>query len=132
MTAFRLPSATAVQAMHARLIARDGGAPGLRDAGALDAALARPAQLAAYGGEGDEVALAVAVAFSIVRLRHPFVDGNKRVALALLLVALGLNGWELDAPEGETAAILLDVAAGGREEAAFAAWVRARAVPAGD
>ncbi len=130
MTAFRLPSAAAVQAMHARLIARDGGAPGLRDAGALDAALARPAQLAAYGEEADAVALAVAVAFAIVRLRHPFVDGNKRVALALLLVGLGLNGWMLDAGEGDTAALLLAVAAGECDEAAFAAWVRAHAVPA--
>lgn len=130
MSGFRLPSAVAVQAMHSRLIARDGGAPGLRDAGALDAALARPAQLAAYGGADDPAALAVAVAFSVVRLRHPFVDGNKRVALALLVVALGLHGWALDAAEGETAATILAVAAGTMDEAAFLAWVRAHAVPA--
>lgn len=130
MTAFRLPSTAAVQAIHARLLARDGGAAGLRDAGALDAALARPAQMAAYGGEEDPIALAVAAAFAIVRLRHRFVDGNTRVALALLLVALGLNGWALDAGEGETAAALLALASGESDEAGFTAWVRERAVPA--
>lgn len=130
----RLPSPATLLAVHARLLARDGGAPGVRDEGALDAALARPLNLLAYGGvEGVDVPrLAAAVAFSLCRVRHPFVDGNKRVAFAALVVTLGLNGLELDAAEGEAAETVLRVASGAMAEAEFAAWVAARAVRPAD
>lgn len=121
---FQAPPADALLDMHARLLEIHGGAPGVRDAGALDAALARPGNLVAYGGGAATlVQLAVCIAYSIVRIRHPFVDGNKRVAFAALVVVLDMNGVALDAEEAEAAAIMQQVASGDVSEEDFAEWV---------
>ena len=121
-------------AFHAALIEKYGGAPGVRDAGAIDAALARPLHLLAYSEPGAAPPgipqLVAALAFAICRIRHPFVDGNKRVALAALDVTLGLNGLDLDAAEGEAADAVWRAAEGELTEEEFAAWVAAHAVPA--
>ena len=81
--------------LHARLIDRFGGAPGVRDPGALDAALARP--FAAFGGhEGFPTVpeKAAALLHGLVTA-HAFVDGNERVGLAATLVWLDVNGHGL-------------------------------------
>ena len=81
--------------LHARLIDRFGGAPGVRDPGALDAALARP--FAAFGGhEGFPTVpeKAAALLHGLVTA-HAFVDGNERVGLAATLVWLEVNGHGL-------------------------------------
>jgi len=59
--------------------------------------LARPINKFARG-ETDLAALAAAYGFGIAR-NHAFVDGNKRTALASMIVSLGLNGMDLDAPQ---------------------------------
>lgn len=123
------PPADALIDAHAILIARDGGAPGIRDEGGIDAALARAENLATYGGERRITHLAAAIAFSLCRVRHPFVDGNKRIAFAALLMALDLNGMALDATEQDAFETILGVAGGTVEEPAFAAWVQAKCVP---
>jgi death on curing protein len=120
------PPAEALVDAHAILIARDGGAAGIRDEGGIAAALARAENLAAYGGETRITHLAAAIAFSLCRVRHPFVDGNKRIAFAALLMALDLNGLALDATEQDAFETILGVANGTIEEAAFAAWVAAK------
>jgi death on curing protein len=124
---FELPDAETLLTFHAALIERYGGALGVRDAGALDAALARPLHLLAYAEPGAAAPsvpqLAAALAFSICRIRHPFVDGNKRVALAALDVTLGLNALDLDATEAEAADAVWRVAEGVTTEEEFAAWV---------
>ena len=56
---------------------------------------------------------------------HPFVDGNKRTALASMIVFLGLNGIELDAPQEDTTAVILSLAAGEITEDKLARWVAA-------
>ena len=113
-----------VLAVHEQQIAEHGGAPGLRDRGMLESALARPQQKAAYG-EPDLADLAAAYAFGIAR-NHPFVDGNKRVAFVALELFLRINGFELVADDLACLAVMLDLAAGELEEEALAAWVRAR------
>jgi len=126
-----LPSAATLPDIHARLLARDGGAPGLRDPGAVEAAIARPQHLADYAeGSPDVPRLAAALAYAICRIRHPFVDGNKRVAFAALLVTLGLNELALDAAETEAAQVIIKVAGGEMAEAAFGEWVAAHTVAA--
>ena len=57
---------------------------------------------------------------------HSFSDGNKRIALAAMDVFLQLNGYEIDAPEVEAVAVIQDLAAGRFDEAALAAWLKAR------
>ena len=126
---FELPPAETLVAIHARLLELYGGAAGIRDEGAIGAALARPGNLLAYEDEAASVPrLAVALAFSIARIRHPFVDGNKRVAFAALVVTLELNGLALDVSETAAAQVVLDVAGGALTEEAFVTWVTANTV----
>jgi death-on-curing protein len=77
---------------HQELIRRYGGAPGIRDAGALESALHRP-QTGYYDTIVDEAA---ALMESLVQ-NHPFIDGNKRVAFAVVDVFLRINGYVITA-----------------------------------
>jgi death-on-curing protein len=77
---------------HKYLIERYGGAPGVRDLGALESALHRP-QTGYYETQIHEAA---ALCESLVQ-NHPFVDGNKRVAFAVVDVFLRINGHTLTA-----------------------------------
>lgn len=77
---------------HKQLIERYGGAAGLRDVGALESALHRP-QTGYYETLIHEAA---AVTESLVQ-NHPFVDGNKRVAFAVVDVFLRINGYTITA-----------------------------------
>lgn len=79
-----------VLGMHAILIRRYGGASGVRDPGALEAALFRPQT----GYYKDIVAEAAALLESLA-VNHPFVDGNKRIAFAATDAFLRINGWRL-------------------------------------
>jgi death-on-curing protein len=106
---------------HAEQLALFGGADGLRDRGLLESALARPINKFAYGETGL-AALAAAYGFGITR-NHPFIDGNKRTALASMIVFLGLNGSDLDAPQESATAIMLSLAAGEIAEDGLARWI---------
>ena len=108
--------------IHAEQLALFGGADGLRDAGLLESALARPRNKDAYGTD-DLAELAAAYAFGIAR-NHPFVDGNKRTAFGALIVFLGLNGIDFAVPEEDATAVILGLAAGEVPEEGLARWVR--------
>jgi death on curing protein len=106
-------TASAVRAIHAEVIAANGGSEGLRDGGLLESAVAAPQ--ATFGGEPlmqDTGEIAAAYLFYLCR-NHPFVDGNKRTALAACLVFLDVNGLlskrRLPLPAWES--LVLDVAA---------------------
>jgi death-on-curing protein len=77
---------------HKQLLERYGGAPGIRDAGALESALHRP-QTGYYATVIHEAA---ALLESLVQ-NHPFVDANKRVAFAVVDVFLRINGHSINA-----------------------------------
>ena len=115
----------ALLAAHDRLLAEHGGAEGLRDAGLLESALARPRQHYAYGSP-DIIELAAIYTVGIVR-NHPFVDGNKRIGFATGVAFLKLNGFELRATEQEATQAVLALAAGDLDEAGYTAWLRANA-----
>jgi death-on-curing protein len=123
------PDAETLLAFHAALIETCGGPPGVRDASAIDPALARPLHLLASSEAGAPLPgitrLAAALAFAIWRIRHPFVDGDTRVALAVLTVTLGLNGLHLEAADAVWRA-----AQGDMTEEAFAAWAEDHTLPA--
>ncbi len=107
--------------IHGELIAHFGGLPGLRDRGALEAAHDRPRNKYAYGERGL-AALAAAYAFGLTR-GHAFIDGNKRIGFAAMLVFLALNGRVLQAPEPEATALMFALAAGEIGEEQVAEWV---------
>lgn len=86
-----------VLAIHADLIQRYGGSPGLRDAGLLEAALFRPQT----GYYADLIEEAAALWESLAQ-NHAFVDGNKRIAFAATYTFLSINGVELRASADDT------------------------------
>jgi death-on-curing protein len=107
---------------HERQLARFGGAPGIRDQGALESAIARPLNKWAY--ERCEVPdLAAAYAFGLAK-NHPFVDGNKRVAFVAMMMFLRLNGVRFAPPQDMATTIMIALAAGDVSEAGLARWIR--------
>jgi death-on-curing protein len=116
-----------VEAVHFDLIRAHGGMPGIRDDRALEGALARAPQRYAYEPTTDLARLAAAYGHGLAT-NHPFNDGNKRVAFVTMGVFLGLNGFEVDAPETEVVTVMLDLAAGELEEEGLAAWLRTHLV----
>lgn len=111
-----------VWAVHEAQLAEHGGSAGVRDAGLLESALARPVNLAAYGVP-DVADCAAAYGFGIAR-NHPFIDGNKRTAFVCTELFLELNGCSLTADDAQCVTTMLAVAAGELDESAFAAWLR--------
>jgi death-on-curing protein len=102
-----------VEAMHAEQLRRHGGAQGLRDENALESALARPENKAAYG-EPSVYELAAYV-FGLAR-NHAFVDSNKRTAIVAAGTFLLLNGYRLTADDGTLYTFTMGVAAGEIDE----------------
>lgn len=113
-----------VLAVHDRQLAEHGGLDGIRDAGAIDSALARPVNLAAYG-DPDAASLAAAYACGI-SMNHGFVDGNKRTAWVTSRLFLADNGYRIEFNSADAIRIMEDVAAGQVDEDELAAWFRAR------
>lgn len=82
----------AVKAVHAEVLAAHGGSDGLRDEGLLESAVQAPqATMMGQPVLKDAVEMAAAYLFYLC-CNHPFVDGNKRTALAACLVFLSENG----------------------------------------
>ena len=109
-------------AAHAEQLTEHGGGDGIRDAGMLDSAMARPRNLADYG-EPDVADLAAAYAYGIAR-NHPFVDGNKRTAAVISETFLMLNGQALQATDAQLVVAFVALAAGELSEDELADWFR--------
>lgn len=120
-------SADVLRAVHEEQLAEHGGAPGTRDEGLFESALARARNLAAYG-QPDAAARAAAYGYGIAR-SHPFVDGNKRTAWVATELFLWLNGLALQAADADCVLTMLGVAAGSVDEMAFAQWLRGHSAP---
>ncbi|MFY8107198.1 MAG: type II toxin-antitoxin system death-on-curing family toxin [Elstera sp.] len=124
MSEWEWVAADTVFAVHDRQLAEHGGLDGIRDRGAVESALGRPQNLAAYG-EPDAADLAAAYAFGLAR-NHGFSDGNKRTAWVIARLFLALNGFKLMFDPAEAVRTVEAVAAGAVDEAALATWFRDR------
>ena len=103
----------AVKAIHAEVLSAHGGGRGLRDARLLESAVAAPqATMMGQTLIADPIEIAAAYLFYLCRNR-PFIDGNKRTALAACLVFLESNDLlpEERLPVAEWEAFVLEVAA---------------------
>ncbi len=112
--------------LHRRQVTRFGGASGLRDRGALEAAVARPQMT--FGGEDLYPELtdkAAALMHSLV-MNHPFVDGNKRVGALACLLFLLANELEPSFSPAELTVITLATARGEVSAEALSIWLRQR------
>jgi len=110
--------------LHRHVLQAGGGAPGIRDLGALDSAVAQPK--ATFDGVDlypTVIEKAAALCFSLVQ-DHPFVDGNKRVGHAAMETFLVLNGAEIDATVDDQEHLMLDLAAGRIDRTHLTDWLR--------
>jgi death-on-curing protein len=115
--------------LHRRVLQATGGAPGVRDLGALESAVAQPK--ATFGGVDLYLTLVEKAAALCVALvcGHPFVDGNKRVGHAAMETFLVLNGTEIDAPIGDQEHVMLALASGRIDRIQLAEWLREHLKP---
>ena len=113
--------AIAVRAIHHDQILEHGGLQGIRNATALEAALARPRQRWDYEELSTIPQLAAAYAEALIRA-HPFADGNKRSGFLVAVVFLGLNGFRFQASNEEVVLMICRLAAAELPLADFQAW----------
>jgi death-on-curing protein len=98
----RFLSNSQVIKIHERQIELFGGNTGIRDEGLLDSALAQPQ--ATFGGELLHPTIHEQAAAYLYHLamNHPFIDGNKRTAFAVMDTFITLNGYSLNLSAEET------------------------------
>ncbi len=109
--------------IHQRQLSEHGGMEGVRDAGMLLSALARPQHLLAYSTTPPTIAtLAAAYGFGIAK-NHPFIDGNKRTAAVVCETFIELNGCSLTADDPSMYTTFLKLAEGNLSEAELANWL---------
>jgi len=118
-----------VLAIHQRQMAEHGGHSGLRDRGLLRSALSRPQHHWAYAESRPTLCeLAARYAYALSG-NHPFVDGNKRVALVVCFLFLRLNGLQVEVVPADKYRTFMALAEGTIDEAALARWLQEHAAP---
>ena len=119
----RYPTLDEVIAVQARLIARFGGSPGIRDRGALESAVARP-----QTGYYNDIIQEAAALWESLSQNHPFIDGNKRVAVTVTAAFLRVNGYALVFDDLEAYTFLIGLYESGRMRfGELEKWLRAHA-----
>jgi death-on-curing protein len=112
----------AVKAIHNRQIAEHGGTTGVRDSELLESALAKPKNIYLYSKSQSSIpSLASAYAYAITK-NHPFLDGNKRVALVVSIAFMKLNGWRVVASQEILYTTFWNLAAGKISEDELLLW----------
>ncbi|MDR1542712.1 MAG: type II toxin-antitoxin system death-on-curing family toxin [Clostridiales bacterium] len=115
-----------VAALHEKIAASTGGLSGVRDAASLESAV-----LNCYQTFSDEALYptvtekAARLAFAICK-NHPFVDGNKRAAVAAMLVILRVNNVLLSHTQSELVALGLGIASGSIDYESIVSWIHSR------
>ena len=120
------PSVDDVLRMHQKIITRTGGAGGVRSLPLVESAVQR--FYASYAGQDAHITVeekAAAVACGLIQ-NHGFVDGNKRIGVAILLLILTQNGLTLAYTQQELTDIALSVADGTAGLADMVKWIRDR------
>lgn len=113
-----------IDAVHEQLIEAHGGSHGVRDSALIESALARPQNRFFYAAaECDLAQLAAAYGYGLVK-NHGYIDGNKRIGFAALLIFLRRNGFRLVVDSAEAVRVIEGVAAGEVTEDALTEWIR--------
>lgn len=112
--------------LHEKVITETGGLNGLRDKGLLESAVY--GALASYGEQEAYKTIpekAARLAFSIIK-NHPFVDGNKRIGLFVMLMTLRLNAVNIEYSQQELILLGLGIADGNIDYDKSLAWIKSR------
>lgn len=107
-----LPELSDVLHFHTLVSNQTGGADGVREAGLIESALARAS--AAFGGVEaypGVIGKAAAAGCGLVQ-NHGFIDGNKRIGVAVMLLILRRNGVKLCYTQDELARLGMGLAQG--------------------
>ena len=110
--------------LHQEIIKKTGGKEGIGDFGLFHASIERPK--ASFGGKDlylDSFAKAAALIHSLI-LNHPFIDGNKRTGLAVMIRFLKVNGVDLQATPDELLKLVSDVEAKKYSIKLLAFWIK--------
>ena len=119
------PTVDDVIAVHSKLIARFGGSLGIRDRGALESAVARP-----QSGYYRDIFQEAAALWESLSQNHPFIDGNKRVAVTVTAAFLKMNGYRLEFDDVEAIAFLAGLYdTGGMRFTEIEIWLRQHVAP---
>ncbi len=119
---------TEIAAIHHNQIGLYGGTEGVRDISLLSSAAAMPES--SFEGKylhADLFEMAAAYKFHICK-DHPFIDGNKRTALAAALVFLDFNGIEIEDKKDSLYDAIMNIASGKMEKKSLAAILKKLAV----
>lgn len=109
--------------MHTLLIKKTGGSHGLKDEKLLDSALQSPFQ--SFDGEDlykSTRAKAAKLGFFLIR-NHPFVDGNKRIGIFVLITFLEINGIDIECTDEDLIKVGLGVADGSFSDEDLLDWI---------
>lgn len=109
---------------HRKLIEQTGGSDGIRDLGLVESALNR----AFMTFEGEDLYKEIedkvsAITYSLVN-NHGFVDGNKRIGIAVMLLLLRLNDIKVKYSQSELISLGLGIADGSFEEKEIKQWIK--------
>lgn len=108
---------------HEQLILNYGGSSGIRDHKLLESALEQPK--ATFDGKylhDTLIKMAAAYGYHLCN-NHPFVDGNKRIALVVMDVFLQRNGYEIVASEKDTYKMMIDLSSGNLTKEELTTWL---------
>jgi len=106
--------------LHQTQLKHFGGGPGVRDAGLIEVALARP-----QSGYYEDLIEEAAALWESLTMNHGFIDGNKRVGFAATYVFLRANGVTIDASVERTLTFVIGALENGTfEKNALDAWLR--------
>lgn len=118
-----LPTMENVLLLHEKLVKASGGSAGVRDLGLIESAINR-ATMAFGDVEAHEgiIAKAAAVGCGLTQ-NHGFVDGNKRIGMAVMILILRRNGVQIACSMNEVVALGLEVAQGIADVKAVQKWI---------
>lgn len=110
--------------LHTDQIDSFGGSQGVRDQGLLESALAQPQ--ASFGGEllHPTIQEQAAAYFYHLAMNHPFIDGNKRTAFAVMETFLRLNGYSLNLTDDQAYNFVMQVAQGNMNKEELVAFLK--------
>ena len=110
--------------LHEKLIQKTGGMSGIRDIGMLESAV-----YSAMQSFGDEevyptpIERAARLAYSVT-MNHPFMDGNKRTGMLVMLMTLKLNRIAIEYTQQELIYLGLSVADGSNGYEEILNWIK--------
>lgn len=109
--------------IHQVLIEKFGGASGIKDRGALEAALNSP--YATFDQKDlypSPVEKAAAILESIL-INHPFIDGNKRTGYVLMRLTLLEGGLDIMASQKDKYEFVIQVSEGKMDISRIKDWI---------